>query len=330
MAAVRVQQATPGQTHTSGTTLTVTFASDVPVGHHIIVAAGFSGATGLTVAFSDAAGNTYTTHETTDDGSSTGAYSAIGSAKVTTALIAGQTITMTVSASVTHRLLCAYEYSGLDATAWFDAGDNTGKGTSTSPASGTMTTGNGGLVSDLLIGATGYNSGSATHSPSGSWTELDEVHTTSKGLAVDEWNNVAGAPQHTGTLSSSVLWSDTIVGFKISTGGGGSPQTIPIGQATETDTAQAVTAVKGALVVALGQATETDTAQAVTPVGGPITVVLGQATETDIAQAVTAVAGGHTVLVGQAVETDTAFAVTPVQPGVVTTVPLRTLLGVGI
>src|SRR4051812_43922193 len=89
----KVQSATPTQSAVSGTTLTVTLPSDVTVGDHIIVFCGYSGGLGVTVAVTDAAGNSYTTDVTTDDGNTTAAYSAIASAKCTTALTAGQTIT---------------------------------------------------------------------------------------------------------------------------------------------------------------------------------------------------------------------------------------------
>jgi len=213
----RVQKATPTQSGTSGATLTITLPSNVSVGNHIVVVMGFSGALGLTVSVADQAGNTYTVDTLTDDGNATGAYSAIASAKCTTALTAGQTITMTVSASVTYRHMAAYEYSGLHATTWLDKSDNTGKGTSTAPASGSVVT----TAQDLLIGACGYNSSSPSHSPGGAWTEIDEVVSAGKGLSVDEQINVAaGTYQHTGTLASSVLWSDSIAAYKPASSGG--------------------------------------------------------------------------------------------------------------
>lgn len=95
-----------------------------------------------------------------------------------------------------------------------------------------------------------------------------------------------------------------------------------VGQATETDTAQAITRLK---TITLGQATETDTAQTVkvaplrrlinsateTDTAFSITaakkVSLGIATETDTAQSVNRL---KTKAIGQAVETDTAQSIT--------------------
>ncbi len=86
--------------------------------------------------------------------------------------------------------------------------------------------------------------------------------------------------------------------------------TVAVGQATETDTGQAVTSEKQRDV---GQAIETDTGQTVSPVTAA-TVAVGQATETDTGQAVDIT---KTVGVGQASETDTGQAVTSNAPSTV-------------
>lgn len=94
-----------------------------------------------------------------------------------------------------------------------------------------------------------------------------------------------------------------------------SGQTVAIGQATETDTAQGFT-VTTALAAAIGQASETDTAQALTPVtgGSPQTVGIGQAAESDTAQALTAGAT-FAAAIGQAQETDEAQSMTTLVGG---------------
>jgi hypothetical protein len=108
-------------------------------------------------------------------------------------------------------------------------------------------------------------------------------------------------------------------------GGGTTIQQVAIGQATETDTAQAVSKTKA---LTAGEASETDAVQPVTArktllmpqvvetdmtqpmtVGGAQVITIGQATETDAAQSVT---GSKTVAIGQASETSTAqvFSIT--------------------
>lgn len=69
--------------------------------------------------------------------------------------------------------------------------------------------------------------------------------------------------------------------------GGGTPQTVLVGVATETDTASAITPVAGGVSVAVGVALETDAALAITPVAGGVVVVLGVALETDTARTIT-------------------------------------------
>ena len=132
----RVQKATPITSAVSGNSIAITLPNNVAVGNHIVVFLGFSGALGITVtSVVDQAGNTYSVDVLTDDGNATGAYSAVISARCTTALTAGQTITATLSSAVTHRLISAAEYSGLASASWVDSSSNTGKGTSTAPAS---------------------------------------------------------------------------------------------------------------------------------------------------------------------------------------------------
>lgn len=80
-----------------------------------------------------------------------------------------------------------------------------------------------------------------------------------------------------------------------------------IGQATETALAQALGRVKEKLI---GQAAETDTAQAVSAAGKQV-IAVGQAVETDIAQAL---AFAKAKAIGLATETDTAQALTVVRP----------------
>jgi hypothetical protein len=100
---------------------------------------------------------------------------------------------------------------------------------------------------------------------------------------------------------------------------------IAVGQTTETDVSQAITARQ---VRALGQATSTEVAQAITPalastigqvtetdtaqtVGGVLAGTIAQASETDLAQTI---AASHVLAVAQASETDTAQAITFVPP----------------
>lgn len=100
---------------------------------------------------------------------------------------------------------------------------------------------------------------------------------------------------------------------------GGGPTTVTLGQTTETDTAQAITFVPGALAVSLGQAAETDSAQAITAVLGAVSIAISQASETDSAQAIAFVPGAISIALGQAAETDSAQAVTAISGATIAT-----------
>jgi hypothetical protein len=87
-------------------------------------------------------------------------------------------------------------------------------------------------------------------------------------------------------------------------------QSVAVGQAQETDSAQSITAVLAGQLIAVGQAAETDTAGSVTP-NLATNAVIGQASETDTAQTITPVNAGVTAVIGQAAEVDAANSITP-------------------
>ena len=104
------------------------------------------------------------------------------------------------------------------------------------------------------------------------------------------------------------LETDTANAITVSVGN----TNIAVGQSSETDLAQAVT-VATAISVVVGQVSETDSAQAVTVSLGATPIATGQVVETDLSQAITSAPGNVDIPVGQAAETDTAQVVTPSQ-----------------
>jgi hypothetical protein len=110
----------------------------------------------------------------------------------------------------------------------------------------------------------------------------------------------------TGTGGSAVVGAAIMAALRPAPGGGG--QTIGVGQATETETAQPVSRSK---TRAAAQAAETETAQAIT---ARKTAAAGQAAETETAQAVTR-AKARTL--GQAIESETAQAVSFLGPKII-------------
>ena len=99
---------------------------------------------------------------------------------------------------------------------------------------------------------------------------------------------------------------------------------VPVGAATETDTAGTVTPSAGGVTTAVATATETDTAGGITPAPGPVTAGIGTGLEVDTAGTVTPTAGGTAAPVATAAEVDTAGAITPA-PGAVA-VPIGTAI----
>jgi len=93
---------------------------------------------------------------------------------------------------------------------------------------------------------------------------------------------------------------------------GGQPQSVDLGVASETDTANAIAPVAGGVTVAIGAAVSGEAALAITPVAGAVSVVLGAASEADAANAITPVAGGVVVAIGVAVSGEAALSITPV------------------
>lgn len=87
-----------------------------------------------------------------------------------------------------------------------------------------------------------------------------------------------------------------------------SGQTVSIAQVTETDTAQALTAVPGAKTTAVNQVVEDETAQALA-VAATKTQAITQVQETETAQAFSVVAA-HTVAIAQVQENETAQPLT--------------------
>ncbi len=146
---------------------------------------------------------------------------------------------------------------------------------------------------------------SATVSTSGIKTETLSLSTTwATGDRLALSIEIARTGGH-GSVSVNVEAqdADSFIDPDMATG----PQTIAVGAAPETETAQTVT-VQTARSVAVSSTTETEVAQAIV-VASTVTVAVGEAVESEAAQVVTPIAD-QTVAVGEAVETEVAQTVT--------------------
>jgi len=214
----------------------------------------------------------------------------------------------------TKALLVCKAYSGTDATTPFYAQTFKAEaGTATAHTSNTCTLTGGG---NDWLGSFGCDRGgtAATWTTSdGSDSErADQANTGSSQGSMGSYdsNRTLAAGGYTRTLTSTFSGSVAgvwLYGIKAAAG-----TTVNLGQASETDTAQALSAAKAAT---LGQITETDSALALSATKA---ATLGQAVETDSAQPLTL---AKTITLGQAVETDSAFALS-ISSGGGTTVTL--------
>lgn len=178
-------------------------------GSRVRLGIGYSGSAGITSQVNeDSAGNTYAVDGRKDNGTSTGTTGAIASSELTNDLPSGSTITVTISSAVTYRLAMAYAYSGVGSK----DGTAAATGTSTSPSSGTIQSSS---SPALIYGVTVYNSGTAGHIADSNLTELAELHAGTKGLAMDERIvSTTGTYGDSGTLNSSVIWTDSVASYK--------------------------------------------------------------------------------------------------------------------
>lgn len=183
------------------------------------------------------------------------------------------------------------------------------------------------LAQSLVIGAAIRINDTAHTFTVATFTERQDGHTTSgtgHGTVVASKINATAGSSGTATVTPSNTTSSRTLA--VSFGLKAAPTTVTLNQATDTETAGTFTDRK---VKTLGQASETNTAQAITPVFVSATVVdllqasetntaqplgrqkiraLGQATDTETAQALTR---RKVEPLGQATETDTAQTITP-------------------
>jgi hypothetical protein len=196
---------------TSGRTLTITTSRAVSAGTAVVLAMGYSGAPNVGVTVADSNGNTWTLDGRKDNGVTTGTSSALASTVVGgTGLPIGSTVTFTLTGTATamYRMAVAYAYTGISRSQSFAAGT----GTSTGPASGVQPAAAGAALVAVVV----WNSGTAVHTPGAGLNELtDSAHggelvAGTKRLAVDErLIDTAGSFGDSGTLGSSVLWTDS-------------------------------------------------------------------------------------------------------------------------
>lgn len=202
----------------SATTLVITVTSTVPVGEHVVVFGGIN-VVGTTLAVTDSKGNTYTTHA--DESRATGTPAttlAVASAKITTELVNGDTITMTFGTTGGGRVGRAVHYSGMKATGWFDQVGALGGNPAVSSnhtVAGLTTPADGALLLALVL--LENTSTTAFSSVLSGWTN-EANNTSGTTVRTMEWaskiKSAAGAePDFTATGGASAISTNFMASF---------------------------------------------------------------------------------------------------------------------
>ena len=213
-----------GANAVKSTTFSVTVPAGVStvVGRHLVVAYLFSGAgSNQVTAITDTRGNAYTINAVRKNSGTTGLIVVVASAKITTALVAGDVVTVTQNSYNTYHLLQVYEFDNLDPTSWVDqSATRSSSGTAVSTAA-TATTAQ---PNETLFAAVGFGDTAATLTSASGWADSGAVQasgtssggtTKIKGLATAVSDVTAtGAYAYSGTLSASEQWVAALVTFK--------------------------------------------------------------------------------------------------------------------
>jgi PKD repeat protein len=199
-----------------------TFSLNVPagvstvVGRHLVVAYLFSGAgTNKVTSITDSRGNAYAINAVRVNAGTTGLMVVVASAKITNALVAGDSITVTQNVESTYHALQVYEFDNFAATSWVD---KTATGSASGTAVSTAATATTAAADETLFAAVGFGDATATLTSAAGWSDAAKVEASGakrKSLAVAAKDVTAtGAYAYGGTLSASEQWVAVLVSFK--------------------------------------------------------------------------------------------------------------------
>ncbi|OGD79729.1 hypothetical protein A2368_03870 [Candidatus Collierbacteria bacterium RIFOXYB1_FULL_49_13] len=213
-----VQSVGKASTKTAGTTMSVTVSNTVTVGNTLIVRVVADYSAGApTIA--DSKGNVYTRDRTAPNSGNT-IRASIFSSPITTALVAGDTITIT-TANVAARTAVVDEFSGLLTAAFLDK-QNGASGSSTTPGTTISITTT--QANELVLGFTaveGPVDDTYTEDDLGQFSSLPREGTTSDADGTNITNNGGyksvgeiGTYQYRPTLDPSRNWILFILSYK--------------------------------------------------------------------------------------------------------------------
>jgi PKD repeat protein len=212
------RQVVVGANAVSASTFSLSVPSGVStvVGRHLVVAYLFSGAgTNKVTSITDSRGNAYAINAVKANAGTTGLMVVVASAKITSALVAGDSITVTQNVESTYHAMQVYEFDNFAATSWADktaTGSASGTAVSTTPTATTA------AADETLFAAVGFGDTTATLTSASGWSDAGKVEASGakrKSLAVAAKDVTAtGAYDYGGTLSASEQWVAVLVSFK--------------------------------------------------------------------------------------------------------------------
>jgi hypothetical protein len=246
-----VQEVATGGTPSNSTTLVLTLgAVTTTVGNHLVLV--MASRSGVITSLVDSKNNTWQSDHAS---AGTGAMQEIRSCKLTSALVAADTITITVSGSATGISAVVAEYSGLETSSWLDKQVGATFTTGTSADSGA--TGTTSQADELLVGMVGHQSSITAFTPevlSPVWNQLSTAASTGSIQQVHPLYRIVSA---TGAYSTKATWSTSrIYGAAIATYKAAMP--VP-GYASVTDTSPGIALSSSSPGVALTDAVPTVT-----------------------------------------------------------------------
>lgn len=196
---------------TGQSSVTLVLTTGASVGDLVVVALAYGkAATPSSLSVSDAGSNTWHLDRRDDKTTNNTPHTALFSSVLTTALSAGNTITITPSETINYPIAAAYKVSGIASSSPLDQ-TNGGQGVSSSPSSGNVTTTQ---ADEILWGAICSGAGRAL-TPGSGWTEVTDTGNTTKRLAV-QYRIVSSTGTYVsdGTLAASADWTDSIATYK--------------------------------------------------------------------------------------------------------------------
>ncbi|MEW5852533.1 MAG: hypothetical protein AB2A00_27350 [Myxococcota bacterium] len=203
-------------TNPAVTTLSITLGTTVPVNNRVVITFAMDDPSGGTITASDSRGNTYSTDLDVRSQNQVRAF--MFSANTTTALVPGDTISVTFP-SVTAKAMTVAYFSGLAQTGAVDVTTSTtGSGTSVTSNSATTL-----RAQDLLMGLVGVEGPSTETITAGNSFKVEGSYgTNGDGGAGDisvhmlsRQVTATGSYAATGTLSQSRKWAAGMAAYKL-------------------------------------------------------------------------------------------------------------------